>query len=220
MKKVLLRTLGLAILGLFVTANGFAGNVSLTLNPYPWNYIEYSFVDQYNVFQDQFIAPYPVSVSFNNLTGSGNVACYDLNNPNYLGGTYFGTLKYSTTPAEKAISWLADHVRVTPTSDVATLGALANAMWEIGFPSSNNWEGGYLPIDPASAPWITAAWAALDGGYQADTIIFIPDDVSTQRFGFIESTIPLTPSPEPASLALLGSGVLGLAGVLRRRFGR
>ena len=57
MKKVALRLLGLAILGLLVTANGFAGNVSLTLNPYPWNYIEYSFVDQYNAVQDQFIAP-------------------------------------------------------------------------------------------------------------------------------------------------------------------
>ena len=212
------RVLGLVTICLLFAFNAFAGNVSITLDPNGGDYVQYSFVDQLGNTQNQYVAPYPVSVSFNNLTGSAAVACYDINNPNYLGGTYWGTLAYSTTPAEIEISWLADQVRTTPLSDSATLGALSNAMWELGFPSSTNAEGGYLPIDPAAAPWIAQAQAAVAGGYQADIIIFIPDDSSTQRFGFISSTIPLTPSPEPGTLMMLGTGIVGLAGVLRRKF--
>jgi len=212
-----IRVLGLVTICLLFAFNAFAGNVSITLDGNLNDYVSYSFVDQLGNTQFQYVAPYPVSVSFNNLTGTAALACYDINNPNYLGRTYYGTLAYSTTPAEIEISWLADQVRVTPLSDSATLGALSNAMWELGFPSSTNAEGGYLPIDPAAAPWISLAQIAVANGYKPDTIIFIPDDSNTQRFGFITSTIPLTPSPEPGTLALIGSGVLGMAGILRRK---
>lgn len=213
--------MGLATICLLLTDSAFAGNVSITLDPNAGNYVSYSFVDQKGATQYQFVAPYPVSVAFNNLTGSAAVACYDINNPNYLGGTYWGTLRYSTTTAEKEISYLADIVRTTPLADTATLGAVSNAMWELAFPSSTNSENNYLPIDPAAAPWITQAQAAVaGGGYKPDIIIFIPDDSSTQRFGFIESTIPLTPSPELGTMALFGSGFIGLAGVLRRKLAR
>ncbi len=35
--------------------------------------------------------------------------------------------------------------------------------------------------------------------------------------GFVDHAVPVPPIPEPSSLMLLGSGVLGLAGVVRRR---
>ena len=161
-----------------------------------------------------------MTVSSNGLVGGAALACYDINNPNYLGGTYTGTVYYSTTTAEKEISWLGDQVNLTPLSDSNNLGALANAMWELGFPSSTNSENGYLPIDPAAASWIAKAEAAVAGGYQPDIYIFVPDDSRTQRFGFLHSDVPLypiMPTPESSSLLLLGSGVLGIAGVLRRK---
>lgn len=209
--------LGLAAICLLLTATAFAGNVSITLDPNGGDYVFYQFTDQYGVLQQQYVAPYPVTVSFNNLVGSAAVACYDINNPNYLGGTYYGSLKVSSTPAEEAIAWLGDQVRTTPLTDVAQLGALANAMWELGFPSSTNAENTYLPIDPAAATWIAQAQAAVANGYKADILIFMPDDRNTQRFGFITSTIPLF-TPEPSSLFLMGSGFLGAAGMLRRKF--
>ena len=219
------RFVTVALAGLLLTATAFAGNVSITLDPNGSDYVFYQFYDQFNTLQQQYVAPYPVTVSSGGQFGGAALACYDINNPNYLGGTYFGTVYYSTTVAEKEISWLGDQVRNTPLSDAATLGALSNAMWELGFPSSTNAENTYLPIDPAAAPWIAQAKDAVANGYQPDILIFIPDDASTQRFGFLQVAsnvnldpiYPNTPTPEPGSLLMLGSGVLGVAGLLRRK---
>jgi PEP-CTERM motif len=216
------RTLGLTLVfAMLVAATSFAGNVTITLDPNSGDYVFYQFYDQFNNLQQQFVAPYPVTVQSAGLIGGAALACYDINNPNWLGGSYTGTVYYSTTTAEKEISWLGDHVRVA--TDPQVLGALSNAMWELGFPSSTNAEGGYLPIDPAAAPWIADAQAAVLGGYQPNIYIFVPDDASTQRFGFIHSDIPLypimppSPTPEPASMLLVGTGVLGIAGAIRRK---
>jgi hypothetical protein len=98
------------------------------------------------------------------------------------------------------------------------------AIWQIEFSSSNNYEGGIMPIDPAAQIWISEAESAVANGYQPDSVFFIPDDSSAQRFVEIsETSDPGTLgilAPEPGSLELMGTGLLGLACLLRRKLSR
>ena len=48
----------------------------------------------------------------------------------------------------------------------------------------------------------------------------VSDNSKTGNVSGVGHLTPTSPTPEPSSLALLGSGVLGLAGVVRRRYKR
>jgi hypothetical protein len=101
------------------------------------------------------------------------------------------------------------------------------AIWELEFPTSTDWDkstGGADPIDQAAQIWIDRASAAVIGGYQPDSAFFIPNDPSIQRFVAIsETSTPGTLgllAPEPGTLGMMGAGLLGLVGMLRRKLAR
>ncbi|HVP56104.1 MAG TPA: PEP-CTERM sorting domain-containing protein [Candidatus Eisenbacteria bacterium] len=60
----------------------------------------------------------------------------------------------------------------------------------------------------------TSVYQVLGGGSQSSVDFFLLDSASGQWGGMAQ---PYSVIPEPGSLALLGSGVLGIAGMIRRK---
>lgn len=107
---------------------------------------------------------------------------------------------------------------------------------QIANPSNGeyNWAVWYL-LDPSDVTG-SSYWASLTGSQQTDienlasgaesavagdtpsdfagVIIYTPTDGTGQEFFGIDSP---QQAPEPSTLALLGSGILGIAGVIRRK---
>jgi PEP-CTERM motif len=235
--KFFVRTIGPALLGLAFASAAFADGIELTA-PYPGGYLWYQFTDEGNNAYNLPVAPYTSTTTIGGDTVSSYLICLDINNPTNVNTFYSGTFYTAETISEvpgqasldtnKAVSWLADNLAgITPNdpAHAANAGPISLAIWQIEFATSNNHEGGADPIDPAAAAWITEATDAVNAGYQPDSVFFIPVDTTSQRFVAISETstpgtLGLLPAPEPGTIGMMGTGLLGLAGLLRRKLQR
>ena len=176
-----------------------ADSITVTLDPnYPSDYTFYSFTATDGSTHDEPVAPYSVTVTDADgiyHDASAYAFCYDINNDDYVGTPYTGSLVYDTDTATMEATYLVNELNLAGLDSASTSvkGAISMAIWQIMFPSSTQSDGSYLPVDPAAQSYVTAADQAVSSGAwtEADSDLyptFIPDDTSSQRYGLILST--------------------------------
>ncbi len=196
------RALGLAVLGLLFTTSMFAGSVDLVITQ--------------SSFATYGPGNEPIGPYQGTLNGNPNLfSCLDEFKTTDIGVMYPGTLGLATTVEEKEAVWLTDQeidllaMGKTPYTDLSQFGDLNFAVWHIIDPLNVD-----LSTLPGAQADVTAAqnFLAANPNWVPNHEIFTPDDQNSQSFAVVGSTVP-----EPGTLALLGSGMLGLGGILRRK---
>ena len=225
---------GLALLFVAVCAllslnplKAYADPVTLTLDGNWGDYTEYSWINNGTTHTEP-VGPYMAILNgggYNNE--SVLVICYDMNASTYVGTTYTGTVEPvtafigSTSTEIMEATYLGNELLDDGglNAPLATRGAISTAIWQIMNASSTT-EVTPFPSDPAAQSYIADAVVAVGNGTWtvADANLYttwMPDDIgSIQRFD------APAPTPEPGSLILLGTGMLGLAFFLYRRRSR
>lgn len=153
-------------------------------------------------------------------TSFADVFCVDLNDDIDLNTEYTatystsGTVNGSKVQNAGSIAWLLTNLAPEATTTAANMGLQA-AIWKTEYGSAFN----LISSDNSSA--VDLAYAndltALGSNTEAVNSVLWVSPSSGRRDAQGQVALPFSPIPEPGTLSLFGTGILGLAGMLRRR---
>ncbi|HLH06461.1 MAG TPA: PEP-CTERM sorting domain-containing protein [Terriglobales bacterium] len=163
---------------------------------------------------------YPYTLNINGTSYAG--ICDDYSHEVYIGeswtaniytmGQYlqarFGTQTNAGTEYNEA-AWLFSQIGSAPSSEV---GDINFAIWSLFTPST--------PVQPVTGTLLGSQYWLNVAGKQA----FTPGEFDNYRIVTPVATGPSSPQeylitvPEPSSLLMLGSGLIGLAGLFKKKF--
>jgi Tfp pilus assembly protein PilV len=160
---------------------------------------------------------YPYYLSVNGASPSFSMMCISYDNDIYFGESWTATITAVSGQLQEEAVWLFNDANAAiAAGNTAKQIADQWAAWEL---FSTNAQNATAPAGAATQLALAeAAYGSEPTSFYSDFVIYVPVAGSQPSGAPVpQELIGNAPAPEPGTLVLLGTGILGLAGFLYRK---